>query len=72
MMIGMSQEKLGDGLGLTMQQVQNMRAERTASAEPLAAHLAYLANRGAVLLRRRTAATGAARGNWRGAGRPLM
>src|SRR5262245_3084836 len=67
MMLGMSREKLGDDLGLTWQQVQKYENGKNPSARALAAHLAYPANPGAVLLRRRTAATGAARGDWTGA-----
>jgi hypothetical protein len=48
---------LGDGLGLTFQQVQKYE-KRTNRIGPLAAHLAYPANPGTVLLSRLTARRG--------------
>ena len=54
MMLGMSQEKLGDGLGLTFQQVQKYeKGTNRIGASRLQADLQYIAGAGVVLLRRR-------------------
>ena len=64
MMLGMSQEKLGDGLGLTFQQVQKYESGKNRIGASRLQHISHILQiPGAVLLRRCTARTGAARGN---------
>src|SRR5436190_18530993 len=54
MMLSMSQEKPGDALGLTFQQVQKIReGHQSDRCEPAATNLAYPAGAGRVFLRRR-------------------
>ena len=54
MMLAMSQEKLGDALGLTFQQVQKYeKGHEPHRGEPVAANLPHPAGSGGVLLRGR-------------------
>jgi len=49
MMLGMSQEKLGDGLSLTFQQAKNTRRHQPDRRQPAAADFQYPAGPGGVL-----------------------
>ena len=60
-MLGMSQEKLGEALGLTFQQVQKTERHQPGRRQPPAADLRNIAGTRVVSVRRRTER----RGEWR-------
>jgi DNA-binding XRE family transcriptional regulator len=67
MMLAMSQEKLGDALGLTFQQVQKYeKGNQPHRGEPVAANLPYPTGTGGILLRGRAQLAWVDGGNERG------